>query len=93
MQTLAQQNNVTEFPYVIKDANGNITYYETLNGYWIKAEYDQQGEVTSFEDSNSYWNKRKYDSQGNQIYYEDSSGYIRDNRPKKFNRTKVQVTI
>jgi phosphoribulokinase len=50
--TLAQQNGITEFPYVIKDANDNVTYYEEAGGYWSKAEYNANGKVIYYENSN-----------------------------------------
>jgi hypothetical protein len=35
----------------IKDKNGNVVYYEYLNGYWCKREHDSQGIQIYFEDS------------------------------------------
>ncbi len=64
------------------DTNGNQTYYEDSNGYWIKKEYDSNGNLTYYETSNKHWSKYEYDSNGNQTYYGDSNGIIRDNRPK-----------
>jgi hypothetical protein len=43
MKTIAQQLNITEFPFIIKDKNGNETYYEDSNGGWYKREYDSNG--------------------------------------------------
>lgn len=35
MKTIAQQLNVTEFPFEIKDKNGKQLYYEDSNGVII----------------------------------------------------------
>ena len=40
MKTIAQQLNVTEFPFEIKDKNGYVIYCEDSNGFWQKSEYD-----------------------------------------------------
>ena len=50
-KTIAQQLNVKEFPFEIKDKKGNIIYYEISNGYWSKREYDQNGNTIYYEDS------------------------------------------
>ena len=42
------------FPIEIKDANGNVTYYEDSDGFWNKLEYDASGNVTYYEDSDGY---------------------------------------
>ena len=42
------------FPIKIKDANGNVTYYENSDDYWYRYErdrYDANGTVTYYEDS------------------------------------------
>ena len=57
MKTIAQQLNVTEFPFEIKDKNGNLTYVENSNGYWYKKEFDSNGNEIYYEDSNGYWCK------------------------------------
>ena len=75
MKTIAQQLNVKEFPFTIKDKNGNEIYIENSNGDWVKREYDSNGNEIYFETSDGYWNKRKYDSNGNKIYFETSGGY------------------
>jgi hypothetical protein len=83
MKTIAQQLNVKEFPFEIKDSQGKIIYYENSNGGWYKSEYDSNGEEIYFENSSGYWRKREFDSNGNQIYYETSlEGVFMDNRPK-----------
>jgi hypothetical protein len=73
--TIAQQLNVKEFPFEIKDSQGNLIYHEDSNGYWSKREYDSQGNIIYFENSEGYWSKGEYDSQGNVIYYENSNEY------------------
>jgi hypothetical protein len=83
MSTIAQQLNVKEFPFVIKDNNGNMVYWENSNWYWCRKEYDSNGNMVYWENSNWYWEKYEYDSNGNRIYFAKSNGYIIDNRPKE----------
>jgi hypothetical protein len=33
------------------DDNGNITYSEDSNGYWVKQEFDSNGNITYYETS------------------------------------------
>ena len=73
--TIAQKNGVTEFPYEIKDNNGNTIYFEDSDGNWYKQEYDSKDNLIYYEDSNGYWWKSEYDSFGNEIYSETSNGY------------------
>jgi hypothetical protein len=80
--TIAQQLNITNFPFEIKDEKNRLIYREESNGFWRKWEYDENGKVIYREESNGYWWKREYDQGGNVIYTEDSDGYIADNRPK-----------
>ena len=75
MKTITEQLNVKEFPFIIKDKNGNQSYYEDRKGYWIKTEYDSKGNEIYYENSYGYWIKSEFDSKGNKIYYEDSIGY------------------
>ena len=75
MKTIAQQLNVKEFPFEIKDKNGNEIYCENSDGYYEKREYDSNGNIIYYETSNGYWFKKEYDSNGNKIYYENSRGY------------------
>ena len=43
MKTIAQQLNVKDFPFIIKDKDGNQVYFEDSSGYWAKGEYDKDG--------------------------------------------------
>lgn len=54
MKTIAQQLNITEFPFTIRDSNGNETYFETSCGYWAKIEFDSKGKQTYLENSIGY---------------------------------------
>jgi len=74
MKTIAQQLNVTKFPFEIRDKNGNEIYYETSYGSWQKREFDENSNVIYFEDSDGYWSKREFDENNNQIYFENSYG-------------------
>jgi hypothetical protein len=73
--TIAQQLKVKDFPFEIKDKNGNVIYYENSKEDWIKREYDANGNRIYYENSNGYWIKREYDANGNRIYYEDRDGF------------------
>jgi hypothetical protein len=89
MKTIAEQLNITKFPFIIKDKRGNQIYYEDSNGYWSKWEYDSNGKETYYENSNGYWIKSEYDSNGKETYYENYYGEIIDNRPKSTCNDKV----
>ncbi len=49
--TIAQQLGIKDFPFVIKDKNGRVIYYERSDGYWSKREYDDNGDVIYWENS------------------------------------------
>ena len=51
MKTIAQQLNITEFPFIIKDKNRNEIYLERRNEYWVKREYDSSGNEIYYENS------------------------------------------
>ncbi len=83
MKTIAQQLNIKQFPFEIRNEQGNLIYKEEADGFWARREYTSDGWlVVYYEDSGKNWIKRDYDSKGKkQIYYEDSSGLVEDNRP------------
>ena len=87
--TIAKQLKIKEFPFRIKDSEGNQIYYENSDGDWVKREYDSNGDRIYWEDSDGYWSKSEWDSKGVRIYFEDSDGEIIDDRPK----TDVQKAI
>jgi hypothetical protein len=60
--TIAKQLNVTKFPFIIKDDNGNKIYQEQPNGWWEKHKYDDKGNQIYYEHSDGFWSKREYDS-------------------------------
>ncbi len=49
--TIAQQLKIKEFPFRIKDSNGNEIYWEDSSGYWEKREYDVNGNRIYWENS------------------------------------------
>jgi len=75
MKTIAQQLGITDFPFEIRDKQGDLIYIENEDSSWSRREYDSECRQTYFEDSNQCWVKRDYDSNGNQIYYENSGKY------------------
>ena len=83
MKTIAQQLNITEFPFKIKDKNLNRIYFEDSFAFWIKKEFDKNGNRIYFENSDGSWQKREFDENRNVIYCEYSYGEIVDNRPKQ----------
>jgi hypothetical protein len=91
MKTIAQQLNIKEFPFEIKDSRGNLVYLEDSDGYWRKWECDSHGNQVYYENSEGYWAKWEYDSDGNQVYYEDSDGLIEDIRPKQVELTLDEI--
>jgi ribosomal protein L20A (L18A) len=74
-QTIAQFLKVKTYPFMIRDDNGKLIYYENSNGDWFKYEYDCNGKNIYYESSYGYWFKKEYDLNGNQIYYENSNGF------------------
>ena len=91
MKTIAQQLNVKDFPFTIRDKNGNQIYFENSNGFWRKRERDSNGTEIYYEVSTGYWSKSKFDSNGNKIYHENSHGEIIDNRPKGCEGKVVEI--
>ena len=73
-ETLTEIGIAFSFPIEIKDANGNVTYYEDSSGGWYSREYDAKGNVTYHENYEGYWYKYEYDANGNVTYYENSNG-------------------
>ena len=66
-ETLTELGIAFSFPITIKDANGNLTYYEH------STKYDAKGNLTCCGDI-GYWWKREYDAKGEATYYENSDG-------------------
>ena len=82
MKTIAQQLNVKDFPFVIRDKNNNEIYYEDSSGYWYKQEFDSKNNEIYYENSSGYWVKREFDKNNNETYHENLYGTIKDKRPK-----------
>ena len=74
-KTLTELGIAFVFPIEIKDADGNVTYYEDSDGYCERCEYDAKGNETYHEGSGGHWYRCEYDADGNETYYEDSGGY------------------
>jgi hypothetical protein len=83
MKTIAQQLNVKEFPFIIRDKNNNKLYFENSDGFWEKFEYDKNNNELYVENSKGFWAKLEFDKNNNEVYFENSYGKIIDNRPKK----------
>ena len=65
-----------KYPIELKNARGDVVYYETALGTWSKREYDADGNRTYYENSRGYWAKREFDANGFRTYYENSLGEI-----------------
>ena len=91
MKTIAEQLNVKEFPFRIKDSKGRIIYFEESDKRWAKYELDSKGNVIYFEISSGYWSKREYDASNKEIYYENSKGVILDKRPKPSEDKVIEI--
>ena len=89
MKTIAQQLGIKDFPFIIRDKDGNKIYWEDSIGYWVKKEYNSNGNEIYSENSTGYWVKYECDSNGNVIYWENSNGDVVDNRPKPSCEGKV----
>jgi len=81
-KTIAQELNITDFPFEITNVKGNLIYKEWEDGEWSRWERDSKGKKIYYEDSDGFWAKWEYDYQGNEIYFENSDGKIIDKRPK-----------
>ena len=73
--TIAQQLNVTEFPFEIKTNAGLPVYTENQDGEWYRFEYNANGEIVRYETSTGYWYTWEYNDRGMRIRYDCSDGY------------------
>jgi hypothetical protein len=73
-KTIAQQLNVKDFPFEIKDENGNVIYYEDSDNYWIRYEFDSNGNQTYYINSCKCWERSKFDSNNNLVHWRDFDG-------------------
>lgn len=51
-KTIAEQLNVIDFPFEIKDKQGRVIYFEKSDKYWVKTEYDSSNNIKYWQDSN-----------------------------------------
>jgi hypothetical protein len=51
MKTIAEQLNIKEFPFIIKDKDGREIYWENSTRFWLKTEYDSNGNKIYWENS------------------------------------------
>ena len=73
-KAIVQERGITEFPFIVKDENGDITYYENSDGFWFKRTFDENGKMTYHENSDGFWFKRTFDENGDITYHENSDG-------------------
>jgi hypothetical protein len=51
MKTIAQQLNVTDFPFEIRVKNNNLIYFESSDGFWWRQEFDSNNNEIYYENS------------------------------------------
>jgi hypothetical protein len=93
MKTIAQQLNIKEFPFIIKDKNSKVIYTEYSTGDYHKRERDENGNTRYYENSKGYWKKCEYDEDDNVIYSENSYGVIKDNRVKEMTILEIEKAL
>jgi YD repeat-containing protein len=81
--TIAQQLNITEFPFEIKTNAGLPVYTEGQDGRWYRFKYNANGDITRYETSTGYWYTWEYDADGDIIYRETQDGVTYDERNHK----------
>jgi len=77
-KTIAQELNITQFPFEIRDSKGNLIYYERKDGYWARWKRNDYGSTIFYENSDNFWERWEYNSEGKEIYYKNSEGKIHD---------------
>jgi len=50
-QTIAETLGIKEFPFEIRDKQGNLVYLEFENQYWAKYKFDKEGKQIYYENS------------------------------------------
>ena len=79
------------FPIVVKDKDGNETYFENSYGCCYRREYDKDGKVTYYENSDGLWYRYEYDKNGNQTYSENSAGYKKGTKRSSCSGKVVEI--
>ena len=62
------------------DNDGNMIYFESADGTWLKNEYDENGNRIYFINSRGEWDKSQFNEYGEEVYSEDSDGYWAKNQ-------------
>jgi len=74
-ETYKELGIVFTFPIVVKDKDGNETYYEASSGYWARYEYDENGNQTYYETSTGYKKGTKRSSCSGKVVEIDGKKY------------------
>jgi hypothetical protein len=71
MKTIAQQLNIKDFPFEIKDKQGNLLYFEDSDGDCCRWEFDSVGNRIYYEASSGVIkdNRPKYEAEFNISYW------------------------
>jgi len=73
---ITDRTNV-EFPIVIKDKKGDVAYWESYDGRWIKKTYDDNGKLLTYRNSDGYWSVETYDDNSKKLTFKNSDGYYK----------------
>jgi hypothetical protein len=73
--TIAQQLNITSFPFIIKNEFGYTVYAEYKDGRWERFEYHAMGGISYKESSSGFWERNTYNELGQIVHQENSDGY------------------
>ena len=74
-ETYKELGIVFTFPIKIKDENGNETYFENSDGYWVRCEYDETGNSTYYETSDGCRGGTKRSSCAGKVIEVDGKKY------------------
>lgn len=74
-KTIAQQLKIKDFPFEIKDKNGNRIYYELSNGYWSKSEYGSNANLIYYENSHGHIADNRHKSCDGRVVEIDGKKY------------------
>jgi hypothetical protein len=82
-RTVAQRLDIKDFPFHIKNSDGELIYFENSDNYWERYVRDDKNRVLYHEKSNGYKEHYNRDSEGNILFYLNSNGMIIDNEKTK----------
>ena len=75
-KTIAQQLGVTQFPFEIRDKQGNVIYREREDGSWEIRKYDEDGQQVFHKNQNGFWTKEGYNTPENKTMKTELEEFI-----------------